>query len=549
MFLPFSRENSLQVGTGLGLSIVKLLVEKMGGKLDVESEVGVEVVEKYFKGWLKVKELICEDKENVTDIDSKQAPIKEIEEIQLRKRKRRKVVILTRPCGPRKLEKAIVSVLSRPNVLVVEDNAVNRTILTTFLGLSLMKLKMELLENFKKALEDDDGEYPNRKGFESHTNACNERVATAEIPNDQQQMNLRLNQTTRINWLKNKDQLMIVAPYVRKLVQGARPKYQQLESELIECKPTHTNACNERLHHLQLQILNFLHHHYLTKLFPPLPSIPSSPTFPIIENNTINTITKHSRSLIFALTGLVSEEDKDLAFEVDANYDSPILKDCKGCKYNISRKLNAGKCLVYIEKNIATRIKGRKVVHDGTETMLKPYMTLENIEIQNELSLEENMKEIREMEAVNMKIDNSIEENSLMWLNYVIKDGEVKKVLRDFIINRIKGFVDKEVIVNIGACEDDLMLDYVKDNFIESNGSNITIDWDALFKLINNEETTSRNVTKKMLRKFFCGFCLHMKKLQQRIWNKRCAETVELQYLKRKKTRARDSDDESNNGG
>ncbi|CAB5365626.1 unnamed protein product [Rhizophagus irregularis] len=40
---------------------------------------------------------------------------------------------------------------------------------------------MELLENFKKALEDDDGEYPNRKGFESHTNACNERVATAEI--------------------------------------------------------------------------------------------------------------------------------------------------------------------------------------------------------------------------------------------------------------------------------------------------------------------------------------------------------------------------------
>ncbi|CAB5365630.1 unnamed protein product [Rhizophagus irregularis] len=151
-------------------------------------------------------------------------------------------------------------------------------------------------------------------------------------------------------------------------------------------------------------------------------------------------------------------------------------------------------------------------------------MTLENIEIQNELSLEENMKEIREMEAVNMKIDNSIEENSLMWLNYVIKDGELKTIKWE-------------------------RKDYVKDNFIESNGSNITIDWDALFKLINNEETTSRNVTKKMLRKFFCGFCLHMKKLQQRIWNKRCAETVELQYLKRKKTRARDSDDESNNGG
>ncbi|CAB4420519.1 unnamed protein product [Rhizophagus irregularis] len=43
----------------------------------------------------------------ITDKD-----VKEIEETQLIKRKRRKVVILTRPCEPRKLEKAIVSVLS-----------------------------------------------------------------------------------------------------------------------------------------------------------------------------------------------------------------------------------------------------------------------------------------------------------------------------------------------------------------------------------------------------------------------------------------------------
>ncbi|PKK71924.1 hypothetical protein RhiirC2_710749 [Rhizophagus irregularis] len=196
-------------------------------------------------------------------------------------------------------------------------------------------------------------------------------------------------------------------------------------------------------------------------------------------------------------------------------------------------------------------------------------MTLENIEIQNELSLEENMKEIREMEAVNMKIDNSIEENSLMWLNYVIKDGELKTIkwerkgqpkkskfqrlkkelisckltIKEIGININNLLVDEHSLkwnyihiegafrrcfneLSYNSVKIDLMLDYVKDYFIESNGSNITSDWDALFKLINNEETTSRNVTKKMLRKFFCGFCLHMKKLQ-RIWNKRCAETVE----------------------
>ncbi|EXX55554.1 hypothetical protein RirG_224460 [Rhizophagus irregularis DAOM 197198w] len=61
----------------------------------------------------------------------------------------------------------------------------------------------------------------------------------------------------------------------------------------------------------------------------PLPSpspIPSSPSFPIIENNTINTITKRSRSLIFALTGLASEEDKDLTFEsgVDGFLTKPV---------------------------------------------------------------------------------------------------------------------------------------------------------------------------------------------------------------------------------
>ncbi|CAG8693071.1 14638_t:CDS:10, partial [Rhizophagus irregularis] len=172
MFQLFSQENSLQVGTGLGLSIVKIINNKnddlgdFSNSLDSfnnENDNLIKDLKKnneklFFKKSNKkelVKELICEYKEKVTDsnldcdiifivdnidqlkkiiskVDTKQAPIvftttlakhgkiadfveklqKEIEDTQLTQRKRRKVVILTRLCGPRKLEKAIVSVLS-----------------------------------------------------------------------------------------------------------------------------------------------------------------------------------------------------------------------------------------------------------------------------------------------------------------------------------------------------------------------------------------------------------------------------------------------------
>ncbi|CAB4427220.1 unnamed protein product [Rhizophagus irregularis] len=266
----------------------------MGGKLDVESEVGV--------GWLKVKELICEDKENVTDsnldsdiifiiddidrlkkiiskVDSKQAPIvfttilakhgkiadfveklqKEIENSTYKKKKKKKktssisptindpsnksdsdssllsvapplrfcfnrsitlpnlhlssenkepkflpipkstflLTPSTSPCAtpttmstslPNMSESLNINPPSLnelkksksanslscnlgPKVLVVEDNAVNRTILTTFLkkrGIRFDEAENGAIgvEKFKKALEDDDGEYPNRKGFD-----------------------------------------------------------------------------------------------------------------------------------------------------------------------------------------------------------------------------------------------------------------------------------------------------------------------------------------------------------------------------------------------
>lgn len=52
--------------------------------------------------------------------------------------------------------------------------------------------------------------------------------------------------------------------------------------------------------------------------------------------------------------------------------------DCKGCVYDNSRKRSTGKCLVYIEKEIATMIKGRKIKNSGDENIMKPFMTSEN---------------------------------------------------------------------------------------------------------------------------------------------------------------------------
>nr|CAG8515713.1 6615_t:CDS:10 [Entrophospora candida] len=177
LFQPFSQEDSLKAGTGLGLCIVKLLVEKMGGKLDVESELSVgtrikiwlnfnqvqgtkfehetilnELKEKnvivkcvkgkfkksigrFFKNWLKVENVVYNEEDDKTsspiffitslarhskisdiiesiqnEIERKNSAILKNQSQNLgRNRKRRKVVVVSTPCGPRKLISVIIS--------------------------------------------------------------------------------------------------------------------------------------------------------------------------------------------------------------------------------------------------------------------------------------------------------------------------------------------------------------------------------------------------------------------------------------------------------
>lgn len=51
--------------------------------------------------------------------------------------------------------------------------------------------------------------------------------------------------------------------------------------------------------------------------------------------------------------------------------------------------------------------KGRKIENSGDESIVKPYMTSENIEAQNESVIESNIKEVKEMDANVMLIDDN----------------------------------------------------------------------------------------------------------------------------------------------
>ncbi|POG74489.1 hypothetical protein GLOIN_2v1771334 [Rhizophagus irregularis DAOM 181602=DAOM 197198] len=238
---------------------------------------------------------------------------------------------------------------------------------------------------------------------------------------------------------------------------------------------------------------------------------------------------------------------------------------------------------------IATMTKGRKIENSGDESIVKPYMTSENIEAQNESVIESNIKEVKEMDANVMLIDDNkmdsmdnkrirgfigkevivnvgadiqkgrelclngffgnelipknkirTDLNIIEWLYSYCKMGSARRELDDklyiylnfintllelknvkMLVKDDKAEIQKEIqdgkfalrwnyIPIEGAFRswlkelsfnntkiDIMLLDYVRDCFIESDGRNITIDWSASFKLINNEITTSKNVTNR----------------------------------------------------
>ncbi|CAB4385563.1 unnamed protein product [Rhizophagus irregularis] len=173
------------------------------------------------------------------------------------------------------------------------------------------------------------------------------------------------------------------------------------------------------------------------------------------DNNIIYSIkSKKSRHKKYDEIGRHMVEDKDLNINNEDD-NSPYLVDCKGCEYNIGRKLNKDKCFIYIEKDIAITYKGRneKTEVGGLKTF-KPYMTRENIFRQNELINKNVVKNIGLDIDNNMNTDEEEEDiidNCLKWLEFSIEKSNKYDEMLKFVTGHMKQFIDKEILLQIGA--------------------------------------------------------------------------------------------------
>jgi len=67
IFDPFFTTKAVGKGTGLGLSICYGIIQKMGGKIDVYSQVGVGTK---FRIWIPFQDEIIENQDNENELDN-----------------------------------------------------------------------------------------------------------------------------------------------------------------------------------------------------------------------------------------------------------------------------------------------------------------------------------------------------------------------------------------------------------------------------------------------------------------------------------------------
>ncbi|PKK62014.1 hypothetical protein RhiirC2_779430, partial [Rhizophagus irregularis] len=108
----------------------------------------------------------------------------------------------------------------------------------------------------------------------------------------------------------------------------------------------------------------------------------------------------------------------------------------------------------------------------------------------------EDMQEIKlpALKKELIKCKNSIEE-IVIKLDNLIVDEYCLRWNRTPIEGAYREWF-KEINNNITKI-DVILLDYVKDCFIETNGANISINWKETFKLVNNKIVISKNTTNR----------------------------------------------------
>ncbi|RGB33054.1 hypothetical protein C1646_669662 [Rhizophagus diaphanus] len=147
---------------------------------------------------------------------------------------------------------------------------------------------------------------------------------------------------------------------------------------------------------------------------------------------------------------LIPDGNNNLDKEI---FNSLFLTDCKGCAYNIGRKLNKDKCFIHIKKELAITIKGRYEKSESGSKYFKPYMTSENIYLQNE-QVVKNLVIDDSSFNIEMNIDEDLDSLigfNLNWLEFIFENSNSLGVMRNFVRQILKDFIKKDIMVQIGA--------------------------------------------------------------------------------------------------